>query len=227
MNKKKLIGTIIGVVLFAALVAGATYAWLTITFNATNGNYNIATRNFNINYVNGDAIGEVPMLSTPTPNTASSLVVSASRNADSLEAELYLKLTSTDNAITRSGALNYAVCSGNSSDSAKCTDFENVLAKGTIITTATDEDVDKNVDGTQVTRTLNEQKVDTDGNLVYEDDGTTPVYQGYTVVNTPDAPTYYWIYFWLDPAKVTNAMLEVEYSGYIHASAMQIETTTE
>ena len=29
MNKKKLIGTIIGVVAFAALIAGATYAWLT------------------------------------------------------------------------------------------------------------------------------------------------------------------------------------------------------
>ena len=43
MDRKKLIGTIIGVIFFVALIAGATFAWLTFNANVTNGNYNVST----------------------------------------------------------------------------------------------------------------------------------------------------------------------------------------
>lgn len=44
MDKKKLIGTIIGVTMFAALIAGATFAWLTFSATITNGSYNTGTK---------------------------------------------------------------------------------------------------------------------------------------------------------------------------------------
>ena len=46
MERKKLIGTIIGVTMFALLIVGATYAWLSATINVNNGTYQLSTRNF-------------------------------------------------------------------------------------------------------------------------------------------------------------------------------------
>ena len=50
MDKKKLIGTIIGVTMFAALIAGATFAWLTFNATITEGTYNAASMNFLVDY---------------------------------------------------------------------------------------------------------------------------------------------------------------------------------
>ena len=68
MDKKKLIGTIIGVIMFAALIAGATFAWLTIAASITNGNYTASTKNFIVNYTSGTAVDTLNILSTPTTN---------------------------------------------------------------------------------------------------------------------------------------------------------------
>ena len=77
MNKQKLIGTIIGVIFFVALIAGATFAWLTFNATVTNGAYNGTTQNFVINYTKGKDIDSVPpKLSSGTASTAKSLVVS-------------------------------------------------------------------------------------------------------------------------------------------------------
>ena len=56
MNKRKLYGTLIGVIAFAILIAGATFAWFTYVFNATNGSYNAATTCFDIIYEQGQDI---------------------------------------------------------------------------------------------------------------------------------------------------------------------------
>ena len=48
--KRKLIGSIIGVTLFAALVVGATYAWLVVDLNVINANYVSRTGCFVIDY---------------------------------------------------------------------------------------------------------------------------------------------------------------------------------
>ena len=61
MDKKKLIGTIIGVVAFGALIAGATYAWLTYNATITNGNYLLSSMNFSVVYTKGTAVSAVPI----------------------------------------------------------------------------------------------------------------------------------------------------------------------
>ena len=70
MNQKKLIGTIIGVLLFAVLIAGATFAWFTFSVNVSNGNYNAATGKFSIDYVGGGEITSAPIVTTGTPENA-------------------------------------------------------------------------------------------------------------------------------------------------------------
>ena len=76
MDKKKLIGTIIGVIAFAALIAGATYAWFSFALNVTTGSYSANTQNFIVTYTKGTNITSAPpVLSTPTASGASSLVV--------------------------------------------------------------------------------------------------------------------------------------------------------
>lgn len=137
MNKQKLIGTIIGVIFFVALIAGATFAWLTFNATVTNGTYNGTTQNFVINYTKGKNIDSVPpILSSGTASTAKSLVVSAYRSSTTATGTLNIKLTTTsDSALTKSGALNYAVCSGTDS-AANCTNLTNgstgVLGVGTV-----------------------------------------------------------------------------------------------
>ena len=121
MDKKKLIGTIIGVILFAALVAGATYAWLTIAFTANNANYNTKSKNFVVNFTKGDAIANLPSLGTPTKDTASSLVVKAYRPSTSAPGTLTIYLnnqsTTENNVIVTAGLLKYSYCIGTN-----CTD---------------------------------------------------------------------------------------------------------
>lgn len=202
MDKKKLIGTIIGVTLFAALIAGATFAWLTFAAGVNNGVYNSKTRNFFINYVGGSQIESIPTLVTATGGasaTATPLTVSAYRAANSANGILYLKMTTEDTtaqSILDSGALNYAVCSG-SATTANCTALTEgstgVLKAGTIT----------EYDETELYNT-----------------GTSGI---------PTTQTYYWIYFWLDAANVNTDMVgdNISYSGYIHASAEQTELSYE
>ena len=51
-----MIGTIIGVIAFAVLISGATFAWLTYSVNVTGGTYNGASTNFVVNYTKGTDI---------------------------------------------------------------------------------------------------------------------------------------------------------------------------
>lgn len=203
MERKKMIGAIIGVTLFAALIAGATYAWLSATVNVTGGNYNAATGNFVIDYNDGAAggtIGNVPIVSTPSK---SSLVtaeafkeITANLATGSISGKLTIKLTTTvDNLLTKSGALNYAICVG--TDCAE--DLSGATITGTINTTGV---------GTTTAEGYTYEKV------LYADPSDL----------TTDQKSYF-VYFWLDGTKITNAMVEQdgqnEYSGYIHASAEQ------
>lgn len=202
MDKKKLIGTIIGVTLFALLIAGATYAWLTFSLAVTNGNYVAGTKNFVINYVGGTAIDAIPTVDAPTAANTKSLVVSASRPTTSANGIFYLKLTSeSNNLITTGGAISYAVCKGTKSGetvNANCTGSltagsTNVLATGSVTKT---------------------------GEIELYNTGSEGI---------PTETTYYMVFFWLDPSKITNDMLNTgqsSYSGYIHASAEQRDVLT-
>lgn len=128
MDKKKLIGTIIGVTLFAALIAGATYAFLTFTANVTNATYNGKTMNFLVDYTKGTDISDAPQLTTATPETAKSLVVKAAKHAGSPNGTVTIKLnTTSSDALTTSGVVNYAICKG------ECTtNFTSAVKQGTV-----------------------------------------------------------------------------------------------
>ena len=131
MDKKKLIGTIVGVIAFAALIAGATFAWLTQNASVTNGSYNFGTMNFSVAYTKGTALTSVPILSAPTTSTAATLNVKANKVSGSAPGTLTIYLnteSSTTAALLSSGALNYAVCVGTCSS----TDLTAASTKGTV-----------------------------------------------------------------------------------------------
>lgn len=131
MNTKKLIGTIIGVIMFAALIAGATFAWL--TFGVTIGTNVLAgnTVNFVINYTNGSAISTLPILDSNlakptavgaalgTNNASVTAIVIKKPVVDSDgdgtndqpdgHASIWLKPTSTT-ALTKDSVVRWAIC---------------------------------------------------------------------------------------------------------------------
>ena len=128
MDNKKIIGAILGVVAFIALVAGATFAWLTATVNVTNGTYNnITSKNFLIGYNGGSDVLNPIMLdksdSTPakivaggstttaeTSGTDAWVAVTASKTADDAAASLFkLTLNITTNTFA-TNSIVYAVC---------------------------------------------------------------------------------------------------------------------
>lgn len=126
MDKKKLIGTIIGVTMFAALIAGATFAWLTISATVTNGNYDTGSRNFVIDYTAGNSITSLPILTVTSAGDvassgASSVTVTAKlNNTNSPKGDLTLTLDTTTDGGTfvNSKAIRYAVKIGNGTPTA-------------------------------------------------------------------------------------------------------------
>ena len=127
MDKKKLIGTIIGVVAFAALIAGATYAWLTQNATIINGTYNVGTMNFSVTYVKGTDVTNVPAQSAPTTSNTRSLNVKANKVSGSAPGNLTIYLNTSSTTLA-AGALNYAVCVGTCSS----TDLTTAANKGTV-----------------------------------------------------------------------------------------------
>lgn len=131
MDKKKLIGTIVGVAMFAALIAGATYAWLTIAAGTTNGVYNGSTMNFVVNYTSGTNVTGLNILSSPTPSAITDgkglIVVQAHRTSTSAPGTLNIKFkleSSASSPLITDNAVKYAVCAG-----AACT---TITAQGSI-----------------------------------------------------------------------------------------------
>ena len=211
MDKKKLIGTIIGVLMFAALIAGATFAWLTIAANVTNGNYTATAKNFIINYSGGTQITETVMLDNATTANITSqtsagastadgwLAVTASKEATSAKASKFdVKLHVTSNKLTTK-ALTWAICKGAcptnvalatvSSGTATC--GTGVTNCGTIAAGASNTDI-----------------------VLYSDTST---------FNTDGAvsTTTYNVYVWLDAGTIVTADIGKTFTGYIHASATQ------
>ncbi len=114
MDKKKVIGTVIGVIAFIALLAGATYAWLTNTLGVTNGVYNTKTMNFLVNYTKGTDVTSLPILGTATASTAQVLTVKAGLGTNSAPGKItvYLNTTSSSNALITDHAIKYIYCIG-------------------------------------------------------------------------------------------------------------------
>ena len=194
MDKKKLIGTIIGVVAFIALVAGATYAWLNAAVNVTNGNSVGKTMNFMVNYVNGTAITAMPPTLANANGTSSTtkLSVTASKATGSAPGTMTIYLNTTTaawNTLLGNGVLNYGYCTSTSATT--CSSFT-----GTGSVTFTQA-------GYQT--------------------GTGAVNRTAIVSNVaiPNSATNYNIYFWLDGSKNDGSYTGQTYSGYIEAVATQ------
>ncbi len=113
MDKKKMIGAIVGVIAFIALVAGATYAWLTNSLAVTNGTYNVASKNFLINFTKGTQISSLPILSSATTDTAASLNVKAGLATGSTPGTItiYLNVSEIDTNL-KNDSINFTYCKG-------------------------------------------------------------------------------------------------------------------
>lgn len=212
MDTKKLLGTIIGVIMFALLIVGATYAWLTISATVYNGTYsNIKTKNFIINYAGGTEITDTVQTSNATTANITSataagdsttdgwLAVTASKEATSAKAsDFTIKLHINSSTLTTK-ALTFAVCKGAcptgvalatvSSGTATCA--TGVANCGTIAANQSNKDVTLYTD----TETFNV-------------DGAVPT-------------TTYNVYVWLDAGTIVANDIGKSFSGYIHASATQ------
>ena len=190
MDKRKLIGTIIGVMMFALLIAGATYAFLTFTATVTDATYNGTTMHFLVDYTKGSEITTMPQLVNATPETAESLFVVAKKNTGSVNGKLTIKLSTTsNNTLTTGEIVNWVLCKGECTGSFT---HANKKASGTI-----------NAGGSEATPATITLYADTE-NI------------------TTGGDTYY-VYFWIDAVTINNSHLRQVYSGYIHASATQVQ----
>ena len=228
MNTKKLIGTIIGVTMFAALIAGATFAWLTFGVTVGNNVYAGTTVNFLVDYTKGSAVTDVPMRDSTiiTPADAQVLTVKAAKHTGSADGYVSIKLTTTsDNDLTKSGALRWAICR-----SAACSgSFANALntgkvsAKGTI-TLLNDAMLASNkACAAGVVNTAAKKSgsaAAAQGCSAVSATGTTTTNSSYIINST--AVSYY-VYFWLDGESVIDAHKNTSYTGYIEASAQQVQ----
>ena len=198
MNKRKVIGTIIGVIVFGALVVGATFAWFSygITFN--NATYNFTSRNFSIVYNHGSDItganiyGETPTINDFTGPTDGRVDITASTVANSLNGtmEIYLFINSSaPSQILTSGAVEYAIVEEGSNYTISTTPY-----KGNIQT----------------------------GTLTYIEN------QGYkkelaTNLIVTSTPRIYHVYIWIDGELIDETFPnETSFSGYIGATAVQV-----
>lgn len=133
MDKKKLIGTIIGVTMFAVLIVGATYAWLSFTATVTNSTANGTTLKYTVNYVKGTDLSDLPILVTPTTSNAAHVTLTAQRPTGSIADNIKIYLTTTSsNTLTTSGAVKYVICEGSCNASFSGNTIKSVTAKSTV-----------------------------------------------------------------------------------------------
>jgi len=235
MNKKKLIGTIIGVAMFAALIAGATYAFLSFTANAVNFAFNGTTMNFLVDYTNGNAITGLPQvkgsIGSPgttfstsdlvdvTPNNVSKLVVIATKHNNSVDGHLQIRFTTqsanTVNLVKDGNLINWIICRDPDVESG-----------------GRDSQVD-DVCGTSFTGATNWGKISATGEIIMLNDAAlanSKVGQNTQSTETSNKSTHliesdgvsYFIYFWIDSRNIHNRHINEQFKGYVHATATQI-----
>lgn len=118
MNTKKMLGTAIGILLFAALIAGATFAWLTFGVTVGNNVFTGKTLNFVVNFEKGSAVKDLPILDSNYIEAKDAAVVSIvlkknmegqGENNPNGHASIWLK-TTTDNNATKDGVVRWIIC---------------------------------------------------------------------------------------------------------------------
>lgn len=208
MDKKKFIGTIVGVIFFVALIAGATFAWLTFNASVTNGNYAGSTLNFTYNYTTGTDVTKINILTaTPARNAITAgtgyVALTASKPAGSAKASKFdLILKKTTNEIGVSNVVKYAVCK-----SATATDCNN--SASTAIPSATNT--------TWVA--LGTISTGTTDQTLYSDTSSFAA-EGAATAN-------YYVYFWVNSDAIItgnqNQVVGKSFAGYIYATSQQTD----
>lgn len=110
MNKQKIIGLIVGVVVFIFCIAGITYAY--ITWISNDIEKTVSSKCFNVHYDKGTNISGIISPSTDyTGGTSVTVKMDLSSECDiRANGKLYLNTsTSTTNSLFREGLLNYQV----------------------------------------------------------------------------------------------------------------------
>ena len=114
MNKQKIIGAILGVILFIAAITVITYAY--ITWTSGDINKVVSSKCFNVHYDKGTDISGAIM---PSYDYTGGLSTTIKMNIDSscnirANGKLYLETKNeTSNNLFREGLLNYHLVSGN------------------------------------------------------------------------------------------------------------------
>lgn len=202
-NNRKLIGTIVGVVFFALLIVGATFAWLTFSANVNNGRYNSGTLNFTISYSGSADINYLPMYYgdvavTQFVNDNINPTAEIDAYTLSLPGTLYLKLHVNDNndsnALAAAGCIRYAVCS-NSAD--RCG------GQGKTLSNFADS-----------YGIVEASLLDSNNDII--------IYEGPLVAEDHDSgEEAYWIYLWIDNELITSSEGGLNFTGYIYGYAEQ------
>lgn len=209
MNKQKLIGTIIGVIFFVALIAGATFAWLTFNATVTNGTYNGTSLNFTYTYAKGNNVGSISILgTTPARNSikdqAGYIVLTASKAANTAKASSFnIKLHKNSSTISPESVIRYAVCKG-TEDDANCKNSVSTAIPSTTNTTFVAYGQLGTWDGSS--------------DITLYSDTSTFAAEG-------AASATYYVYLWIDGSLITSenqsSIIGKAFSGYIHASSTQ------
>ncbi len=213
MDTKKLIGMIVGVIAFAALIAGATFAWLTATANVTNSVFTGTSKNFIISYNGSASVSGFKQITSGSATTAAITsaasagvagdawaAVTASKTANDAPASSFkVKLAITTNTFT-TNAITWAICQGN-------------CPTGVALATVTGGSA---ACGTGVTRC---------GTIPAGSNTEVVMYDDTTTFNTDSAvnDTTYNVYFWIDNDTLSNTDADAgaSFAGYIHAEATQ------
>jgi len=226
MNTKKLIGMIIGVTLFAALIAGATFAWLTYDASTQNATKNIMTRSFTFTSPTGTNLTNTfrTIANQPARNTFTAgtdyIVLSLSKGEYTPWAQsVKIILKKPTNGITLANVWRYAIC--RSGTASQCnnsvstaipssTNVNNWVVTNGAITTGTAEQV------------LWEDTACMNGSTIRTDTGSP--FNVITAANATTSTTYY-VYFWLDASIITTANLsqvdQKQIIGNIYFEAVQ------
>lgn len=214
MDKKKLIGLIIGVLMFIALISGATFAWLTFTANFTNSAITGSSRDFTFTYASGTAVSDLVWTTSSPPRNVIAeskgyITVSATKAAKIPEASSFKIILKKDTMdIKVADLVKYAVCRSNTAS--ECSNE----ATTTIPTT---------VGGNWVS--IGSITTETGDQILYDDTTTFNVYS-----ETQAVTGYYYVYLWLDSAVLTNDNFNDAHGkqivGYVYAEAEQGENGT-
>lgn len=220
MDRKKLIGLIIGIILFAALIVGATFAWLTYAINVTNGNYNVETSCFDVNYENGaDISGTLNMVANPLNGRSTTISIGINEGCNvnakgkielvinSISSKLYEATTAhCENALTLETLLNYSNkddCETNVGQTV--TNLTRVWTTESALKYAVYEE---NFSGEPIIV-----------GHINESTGTITLYESFAL--NVGSSTKYYISIWLDGNIADSQYVNQSFSGYIKASAIQ------